>query len=66
MHGNMRDGDGGSRHARHHCTAWGTAASTLCGSDCGKNHERSCKDQEAAHHEYLGSRAAGPFLHVHL
>jgi hypothetical protein len=41
MHGNVRDGDCGSRHAGHHCTSWGTAwgatASALCGSDCGKS-----------------------------
>ena len=60
MHGDMR-GRGSHRRASH-----SGHSSTLCGSDRGEYREGSNCNQEAAHVEYLGSRAAGPFLHVHV
>ena len=44
----------------------GSHSSALRGSDRGESRERKNSNQEAAHGEYLGSRAAGPFLHVHV
>jgi hypothetical protein len=61
MHGNVRGGSGhrGVSHAGSHSSA-------LRGSDRGESREGNDGNQEAAHVEYLGSRAAGPFLHVHV
>jgi hypothetical protein len=61
-HGDVLASRGGTSHAGNRSSAH---ASALCGSYCRKNRERSCEDQEAAHDQYLGSRAAGPFLHLH-
>jgi hypothetical protein len=60
VHGDVRGGSG-------HCGAGhsGSHASALRGSDRGESREGNNSNQEAAHREYLGSRAAGPFLHVH-
>jgi hypothetical protein len=61
VHGNVRCRRSYRRasHAGHH-------SSTLCGSHRWNCCERNDCNQEAAHGEYLGSRAAGPFLHVHV
>jgi len=57
--------DLGGRGTHSRASHPGHHSSTLWGSDRGKNRERSNCNQEAAHGEYLGSRALGPFLHVH-
>jgi len=57
MHRDM-GGRGSHRRASHS----GSHSSTLRGSDRGEYREGSNCNQEAAHDEYLGSRAAGPFL----
>ena len=56
-HGGVRGTKAGMTHP--------ATSATLGKNDRGNHRETADSNQEAAHGEYLGSRAAGPFLHVH-